>query len=904
MSDFILPPSPNWFLPAVSSGNEVGLYAFGSRNRVIVYDISPIDSKEEVSKEKQFGSFGNPPRLVGIFSEHSLKVLGVGLSPDPTQWICCSCQEDCIKLWDVRSLVTIQDTSHAEIKGKLTCMSWSPADIDAVYASSDTGTVFIWNLKSNQLSSYDLSREYIVCLTASPHNPNVAALGYRTGIATIVSFESGRARTLQRLRSQEAEIFSISWCPVKGESCSEDKEALLAVAGRQSLRVWSSLRGKEVSHVKLNPASMPRRDTGEIWKRNWTCVLWSKQNPKHIIFTGSQGDLLYANMQMESVLEVEKFSVGGINKHTRMIFNVVEVGPKLCSFALDRSIAVWDNATKNGLVSWSSFAGNIFCARVSPFDPGRLAIGAGDNNIRVWNQNNKSNPGDIVHIYNGIKSKVTYVAWHPEKEGVLAFGLDDGYVGVCNTLSPKALEISKSFHNSTVYVVCWAPALKAEKGSCELQVYSVGDGTVLQHFLDQPGREAVDLINAIGVHEVKSEKKPVTSEMSWRHDYTVFALGRLEGSVAMYGFPSLEPLYLIEIQTKMINCIRWHPVSTSQSPAVSPCSNLVAFAGNDSFISIVDLARQSGSSLSTQTTVDEYSAIKEPLKITEGQGYLPVAKGMRITDLCWSPHQDGLLASVGYSGLATVWDVRSMTKLACYNNEHGRLLTVAWSHLDPDIVMSGGTDHTFRMWRVSAQPKEVGKKKKKKKLNKSRAIAEEAASSEDAALTSDLKELQELLKLKQRELLAQQGEKSDEPLGHKNGTSRDFSESADSENLARLGSGNNHTGESQTNSAFSGKCEHRPSTTGDSEITTWAQAGHGKSGLGDADVTLPEGRNVNGKFGLLHDEGSEDDDDDECIGAAENIPAVEDLVAPAKKLFPGKPVVLRPASSAVGSTAT
>ena len=48
----------------------------------------------------------------------------------------------------------------------------------------------------------------------------------------------------------------------------------------------------------------------------------------------------------------------------------------------------------------------------------------------------------------------------------------------------------------------------------------------------------------------------------------------------------------------------------------------------------------------------------------------------------------------------------------------------------------------------------MGKNKKKKRANKSRAIAEDT-NSEDTASTSDFKELEELLKSKKRELLVQ-----------------------------------------------------------------------------------------------------------------------------------------------------
>ena len=67
--------------------------------------------------------------------------------------------------------------TYFSIQAKLTCLSWSAADTDFVYASTDKGTVLLWQLKSNSLLSHDFSREPIVCIAASPHQSNVAAVG-------------------------------------------------------------------------------------------------------------------------------------------------------------------------------------------------------------------------------------------------------------------------------------------------------------------------------------------------------------------------------------------------------------------------------------------------------------------------------------------------------------------------------------------------------------------------------------------------------------------------------------------------------------------------------------------------------------------------------------------------------
>lgn len=41
---------------------------------------------------------------------------------------------------------------------------------------------------------------------------------------------------------------------------------------------------------------------------------------------------------------------------------------------------------------------------------GRIALGVGDNMIRVWNMNNTTNAFDVATLWQGIRSKVTAVS--------------------------------------------------------------------------------------------------------------------------------------------------------------------------------------------------------------------------------------------------------------------------------------------------------------------------------------------------------------------------------------------------------------------------------------------------------------------------------------------------------------
>ena len=127
--EFVLPGSPNWFLSSVSSGTDAGLYAFGSKNHVFVYDLREVSQARHDEGTPQFGVLSQKmPKLISCFKGHDLKVSSVCLSPDPEQWVCCSADEATVKLWDVMSLTILKvhtehkviiSTTKGYFKGKL-----------------------------------------------------------------------------------------------------------------------------------------------------------------------------------------------------------------------------------------------------------------------------------------------------------------------------------------------------------------------------------------------------------------------------------------------------------------------------------------------------------------------------------------------------------------------------------------------------------------------------------------------------------------------------------------------------------------------------------------------------------------------------------------------------------------
>ncbi|CAL1544239.1 unnamed protein product, partial [Lymnaea stagnalis] len=310
------------------------------------------------------------------YAEHTEKISSVCLAPDSDHWICCSADEFSVKLWDIRSLVTIQ--MHNEHKGKIMCMTWSTCNSDLLLTADEKGTVVIWKLKTNFVKPFCLEKDMVCSIKASPHSGSQFAIGYRTGIALIIDIAKSYPVILQRLRGHEAEISSICWCPIKGEnflngSGDADDGVLIATAGRKTIKIWSSTKGKEILSRKLPQSSTARYDPHDpAGKRLWMDIHWPRSMPHHLVSTssGPQGDLYLLDIRKTSEQNLEKFIARHVSKHTKIIFNITCVGDKLCTFSMDRIITVWSLSLREALCSMCSFGGYVYCIKASPLDPG------------------------------------------------------------------------------------------------------------------------------------------------------------------------------------------------------------------------------------------------------------------------------------------------------------------------------------------------------------------------------------------------------------------------------------------------------------------------------------------------------------------------------------------------------
>ncbi|NXG30564.1 GEMI5 protein, partial [Dromaius novaehollandiae] len=704
----VLPASPNWYSSRCSDASGDGrLFGFGARHSICLLDVGSA-----------------APAFYGELVGHTERVSGFAFCYYPGQsGLCASSSDDgTVKVWDTQTLSPVVE--HTLHQNTISALHWSSLVKDLVVSGDEKGIIICYWHNRNESQQFFPEPRTIFCLTCSPHDENQVAIGYKDGMVVIIDI-SRKREVLHRLRGHDDEIHCLAWCPVSGEErlpawqddLQEESEVsngeltqdmamkkgcyLASGSKDQTIRIWSCTRGRSVMTLKLPP--MKRRGGAidpTVKERIWLTVHWPCGRSKEIVSSCFGGELLLWDLTQSGKRKWTLLGSSEGQNHSRIVFNLcslkVQDKELLFSISMDRDVKCWDLSTLDCSWTMPSLGGFVYSLAFSPVDTGCLAIGVGDSMIRVWNTLSMSNTYDVKTFWQSIKSKVTALSWHPTKEGCLAFGTDDGKVGIFDTFSSstknKPPQISSTYHKKTVYTLAWGPptpplSFGGEGEQPSVTLYScAGEGIVFQHNPWKLSGEANDINKVIRETNSIKHKLPAHTEISWKPDGKLLALGNEDGSIEIFQAPNLKLLCTIQQHHKLINAIRWHHEHGSQPEL----SYLIASGSINATIYVHNLKSIVESSSETPLT------ITEPFRTLAGHT-------AKITSLSWSPHHEARLVSACYDGTAQVWDVMKEEPLCNYRGHRGRLLCVQWSPVDSDSVYTGADDFSVHKWLISKQ---------------------------------------------------------------------------------------------------------------------------------------------------------------------------------------------------------
>ncbi|XP_067142043.1 gem-associated protein 5 [Centruroides vittatus] len=714
MSGISVGPSPNWYCSRVIDCNKENIVAYGARGNVCLLD------------GREF-----PPRYLDIISAHQDRVTSLAFSSLDHQLLATAAEDNKVKIWNVYTKECLFCVTNIE---KVVCIDWHTGLDNVVYIGSEKSGLFVWDAVKKSLVPLRTNEKSSVLLIKScPYNSNWIAVGYKGGLVAILSVSN--SQIIKKFRGHDNDIISLSW-----SVCDKEENGaslgFLSTSGRdKSVRIWN-IEKERCDHAFAVPQIHKTSHYEESNRsRHWSSVIWYPDSTQLLLLTTFTGELLIWDLKKKGKKKWEVFTTEETEGHNKCIFNAVIVKSnteRVYTISLDRQIVLWDLNEKKSICSLPTIGGFCYALEVCPQDVGQLAVGSGEGIIRILNTTRPGMPC-ISTFWQGIKGKVINLSWHPNKEGMLAFGTEEGRVGIVDTIGNKPPIIFKSFHKESVYRVGWGPDYKFFKQNYEsdskqkLYLYSCGDRVIYIHDPSDVNSHAANFDEFAALTN-RSYTALLRTDFAWRSDFSVIAVGNTDGTVEIFSGQNLRLLARIVTQKKLINCLSWHPQFTVVPD--SSCSSWLASASNDSIIHVYEL-------LPVLNRPEDDN--KEFVTITDSI-YQLTGHQARVVTVSWSPHFPGRLVSASYDNTVQVWDTLKGKPLANYRGHKGRVYSVAWSFLSPNNCFSGGEDYSLHCWDSSKQehnlPPSKQSIKQSKKLKKEQVLPK--LSEEDSKIVQEL----------------------------------------------------------------------------------------------------------------------------------------------------------------------
>ncbi|XP_043268004.1 gem-associated protein 5 [Venturia canescens] len=723
MNEVTLPPSPNWYLNSILSCANDGTVAWGARNSIVVA------KPQENSKNLSYSLISNA---------HPDKVTSLAFSPEYGQphknLLISGGDEHIARIWNLDTMSAILSQQYIDTKQKVIAVDWSKCNPDLVCFVSHEGLLMAWTISYNGCQLFSFGKLTATCLACSPHKSNIVAMGCKSGLVYILNLQ-GNGTINYKLRGHDVEITSLSWCPIDENIVTDSgsKDMLLASGAKDKfVFVWrAGSDGRYELNIPMPVAPMnssQHRVKMPASVGNWTAVCWSQ--PKTLMVSSSWGELI--SWDLTSGAKNQPTCKLLHAHHTRGLFCIADVPRKAPTeektWRNSSPTIVWTLAQDRQVIKSSVMGplctleystptqgGYIYCMAACPLDTSRIAFGAGDAMLRLWNLSEPHQTTfDVTTQWQKIMGKIRSIAWHPEKENLLAFGTGEGRVGVWDTNSnTKPPILYRQYHRHTVYSLGWGPNPDNES----FVLYSCGDNELVYYPSEKPTQEAKCIV-----------KKNCT-EFAWKPNYTCIAVGYNDGAISLMSrnFSEIgKPFYAMK---NAVQCLAWHPDSTSTDLGFSPLRNYLAVAINSPTITILDatellnvLENSKVSNEIERTAENDLARFKIVASLT--------GHSDKVVSLAWSSHFSGYLISASYDNTAQVWSIETQRLIATYTGHKAPVQCCMWSPLNPDYAITGSSDFIVRVWKISdqevVQPVEkIYQKRIRTKKSKSKKAAQE-----------------------------------------------------------------------------------------------------------------------------------------------------------------------------------
>lgn len=358
-----------------------------------------------------------------------------------------------------------------------------------VLVGDKNGNIFVWGIvepgsKMKRLPECKRNDEIVSMVCCPEGTVTIVGVGYKSGCLALCDYDRGVV--LASLDVFDSEIQCVAWSADSSTSGSH----LIAVGSKSGLIkvVKVLLDSVETCNVVacLDNMYSPTKKSSEVGNtsvanRFWASLAWMSHpeadgmgdTHSYLISSSLNGRIL--------VWRADDIVQGGEcipcaklpESHTRAVFSVqsCRLGNQVfvTSTGLDRICTLWNVPVGKSRIEWSQAKIASRCVGLGGHptsicitrDGDRLigGIGCGDGTIRIGScvsMEKILRDDTMTLLWKGIPAPVVVVSWYPAGHEVLAFGCEDGTVGIVN-MATKKVQLGISRHQMAVATLVWIP---------------------------------------------------------------------------------------------------------------------------------------------------------------------------------------------------------------------------------------------------------------------------------------------------------------------------------------------------------------------------------------------------------------------------------------------------------------
>ncbi|KAF8933454.1 Gem-associated protein 5 [Dissophora ornata] len=534
------------------------------------------------------------------------------VDPEPQKALLASCGDDLtVVCWDIptqRLVASLKKTHQKVVKA----VEWT-GDGRYIVSGDKGGSVVVWSPFNGQINKKVLpEKPNISCISASPAHPDTVAIGLEGGDILVCQVNISQIAVLRRLHGHTERIQSLSWQVPSG---GQGYTLLASGSADQTIRVWDVEKERSVNVFTLpdQDSKMPAHQRLKIW----VPVDWTSSGQEVMSCTG-------------------RLTRG--NVHNRVVYQVMvwHLGGFAFTISMDRKIIAWDIESNQGIAHIDCIGGNVYSLHIGLLDPGRIAMGLGNEAIKIWNTLSLEEPYESI-IIDRLQSKVRAVIWHPAEEETICFGLENGKIGVIeNTLGLaggggqsqqgkqgkrgkqgkpgkgkvyQKQTVLQSYHEGAVTSMMWCSSKVFEAPVPELFDLSLrepafciiscgSEGKILVSDPSKPMNKSLDLEVVLqrqnpswyqSYRVIKGVEAPSRRDVAVHPNEDLMAIGNSDGSVEVFELKYFKLVYVYQGHRKRVNRLKWSYTGTNVGKEMGGVQNtpyLLASGSDDGGLAI------------------------------------------------------------------------------------------------------------------------------------------------------------------------------------------------------------------------------------------------------------------------------------------------------------------------------